>query len=189
MRDGRECSDQLQTRAVLQSCSAVQGYHPPCPPPFLCFFTLLALPSEKSLPSNTTCYNAHIHPTSLCSPPASNPARRAPRQAPRALSHNHPSPLPLFSAAALALSPALSPLLRPPLLCPRPFSASSTTPTLWFVLRLSTCFLNTAVQKSLHRNLITSSVSPRRGRSLVYLGWERCVRVVGMKGWWAQATH
>lgn len=38
--------------------------------------------------------------------------------------------------------------------------------TLWFVLRLSTCFLKTSVHRSLHRNLITSRVSLNRGRSL-----------------------
>lgn len=41
--------------------------------------------------------------------------------------------------------------------------------TLWLVLRLSTCFLNTACQKSLHRNLMISSVSPSLGLSLLYL--------------------
>jgi hypothetical protein len=47
---------------------------------------------------------------------------------------------------------------------------ASGAPTLWLVLRLSTCFLNTACQKSLHRNFIISSVSPSRGLSLLYLG-------------------
>ncbi len=41
---------------------------------------------------------------------------------------------------------------------------------LWFVLRLSTCFLNRCCQNSLQMNLITSIVSQSRGRSLVYLG-------------------
>lgn len=41
--------------------------------------------------------------------------------------------------------------------------------TLWFVLRLSTCFLKTASQNSLHRNLMISKVSPSRGLSLLYL--------------------
>lgn len=41
--------------------------------------------------------------------------------------------------------------------------------TRWLVFRLSTCFLNTACQKSLHRNLIMSNVSPSRGLSLLYL--------------------
>ena len=37
--------------------------------------------------------------------------------------------------------------------------------TRWFVLRLSICLRNTNVQRSLHRNLITSKVSRKRGRS------------------------
>lgn len=41
--------------------------------------------------------------------------------------------------------------------------------TRWFVLRLSICFLKTSIQRSLHRNLITSSVSVNRGRSLLNL--------------------
>jgi hypothetical protein len=41
--------------------------------------------------------------------------------------------------------------------------------TRWFVLRLSTCFLNRACQKSLHRNLMTSNVSPSRALSRLYL--------------------
>lgn len=38
--------------------------------------------------------------------------------------------------------------------------------TLWFVLRLSICLRKTSIQRSLQRNLITSSVSLKRGRSL-----------------------
>ena len=41
--------------------------------------------------------------------------------------------------------------------------------TLWFVFRLSTCFLNASVQKSLQMNLITSKWSVKRTRSLVNL--------------------
>lgn len=37
--------------------------------------------------------------------------------------------------------------------------------TLWFVFRLSTCFRNTSVHRSLQMNLITSSVSLKRGLS------------------------
>ena len=42
--------------------------------------------------------------------------------------------------------------------------------TLWFVLRLSICFLKTSVQMSLHRNMMTSRVSLNRGRSRENLG-------------------
>jgi hypothetical protein len=38
-------------------------------------------------------------------------------------------------------------------------------PTRWLVLRLSTCLRNTRVQRSLHKNLITSNVSLNLGRS------------------------
>ena len=38
--------------------------------------------------------------------------------------------------------------------------------TLWFVFRLSICFLNASVHISLHKNLIISNVSVNNGRSL-----------------------
>lgn len=41
--------------------------------------------------------------------------------------------------------------------------------TLWFVFKLSICFLNSSCQKSLHINLIASRWSLNRGRSIVYL--------------------
>lgn len=41
-----------------------------------------------------------------------------------------------------------------------------TVRTRWFVFKLSICFRNTKVHRSLHRNLITSNVSVKRGRSL-----------------------
>jgi hypothetical protein len=37
--------------------------------------------------------------------------------------------------------------------------------TRWFVFKLSICFLNRTVHKSLHRNLMTSRLSVNRGRS------------------------
>jgi len=37
--------------------------------------------------------------------------------------------------------------------------------TRWFVFKLSICLRKTSVQTSLHRNLIMSSVSAKRGRS------------------------
>jgi hypothetical protein len=50
--------------------------------------------------------------------------------------------------------------------------------TLWFVLRLLIWCWNTAVQNSLQRNLITSRVSPKRGRSrLILIGEETHTRV------------
>jgi hypothetical protein len=51
---------------------------------------------------------------------------------------------------------------------------ATTLRTLWFVFKLSTCFLNTACQKSLQMNLITSSVSPMRGLSRLYLRFSAC---------------
>ena len=42
------------------------------------------------------------------------------------------------------------------LLCPR---------TRWLVFKLSICFLNRTVHRSLHKNLITSRLSLKRGRS------------------------
>lgn len=44
-------------------------------------------------------------------------------------------------------------------------SQTPTKLTLWFVFKLSTCFLKRVVQRSLHRNLITSRLSVKRGRS------------------------
>lgn len=42
----------------------------------------------------------------------------------------------------------------------------ATLRTLWFVFRLSICLRKTSIQRSLQRNLITSRVSLKRGRSL-----------------------
>lgn len=59
--------------------------------------------------------------------------------------------------------------------------------TLWFVLRLSICFLKTACQKSLHRNFMMSRVSLSRALSLLYLRGKNmphtgtCARQTG--GW------
>lgn len=42
---------------------------------------------------------------------------------------------------------------------------SAVARTRWFVFRLSICFRNSIDHKSLHRNLITSRLSLKRGRS------------------------
>lgn len=49
-------------------------------------------------------------------------------------------------------------------------SGEATQHTRWFVFRLSICLRKTSIQRSLQRNLITSRVSLKRGRSLENLG-------------------
>lgn len=76
----------------------------------------------------------------------------------------HYAPLPTQGFKTKLMRKDLS-VIKSAVLCQR----SSRYLTWWFVLRLSTCLLNTFVQKSLQINFITSSSSLKLGVSLVNL--------------------
>lgn len=50
-----------------------------------------------------------------------------------------------------------------------PIGRHIASPTLWFVFKLSTCFLKTTIQNSLQINFTTSRISENRDRSRVIL--------------------